>query len=71
MHQCGILSLEQASKADKITESALGLVSTLSFPAIIQTADSMLKSSDVTLIGFEKIGSGHCTAIVRGRTVFA
>jgi len=27
----------------------------------------MLKSSDVTLIGFEKIGSGHCTAIVRGR----
>jgi len=46
-------SPEQASKADKITESALGLVSTLSFPAIIQTADSMLKSSDVTLIGFE------------------
>jgi len=27
----------------------------------------MLKSSDVTLIGFEKIGSGHCHAIVRGR----
>jgi len=25
----------------------------------------MLKSSDVTLIGFEKISSGHCTVIVR------
>ncbi len=26
----------------------------------------MLKSSGVTLVGYEKIGSGHCTAIVRG-----
>jgi carbon dioxide concentrating mechanism protein CcmO len=28
----------------------------------------MLKSSQVTLVGYEKIGSGHCTAIVRGKT---
>lgn len=62
----GFASFEQASKRDKIRESALGLVSTLSFPAIIETADRMLKSSEVILIGFEKIGSGHCTAIVRG-----
>ena len=27
----------------------------------------MLKSADVTLVGYEKIGSGHCTAIVRGK----
>ncbi|MEL6223027.1 MAG: BMC domain-containing protein [Cyanobacteria bacterium J06627_8] len=46
---------------------ALGLVSTQSFPAIIGTADMMLKSAGVTLVGFEKIGSGHCTAVVRGR----
>jgi carbon dioxide concentrating mechanism protein CcmO len=59
--------LEWSTKRDKIKESALGLVSTRSFPAIVQTADSMLKSSEVTLIGFEKVGSGHCTAIVRGR----
>lgn len=45
---------------------ALGLVSTRSFPAIIVTADMMLKSSGVTLVGYEKIGSGHCTAVVRG-----
>ncbi|MGK7942509.1 MAG: carbon dioxide-concentrating mechanism protein [Crocosphaera sp.] len=49
------------------SDSALGLVSTHSFPAIVGTADMMLKSSDVTLVGYEKIGSGHCTAIVRGK----
>lgn len=58
---------EQPSQRDKIREAALGLVSTQSFPAIVQVADAMLKSAGVTLIGFEKIGSGHCTAIVRGK----
>ncbi|MDS3861119.1 BMC domain-containing protein [Thermosynechococcaceae cyanobacterium BACA0444] len=48
------------------TDLALGLVSAQSFPAIVGIADHMLKSSDVHLIGYEKIGSGHCTAIVRG-----
>jgi carbon dioxide concentrating mechanism protein CcmO len=48
-------------------ESALGLVSTQSFPALVGTADMMLKSADVTLVGYEKIGSGYCTAIVRGQ----
>lgn len=47
-------------------DSALGLVSTTSFPAIVGTADMMLKSAEVTMVGYEKIGSGHCTAIVRG-----
>jgi carbon dioxide concentrating mechanism protein CcmO len=42
------------------------MVSTRSFPAIVGTADMMLKSAGVTLVGFEKIGSGYCTAIVRG-----
>lgn len=46
---------------------ALGLVSTTSFPAIVGTADMMLKSAGVTLVGYEKVGAGHCTAIVRGR----
>lgn len=54
-------------KTKRITkDSALGLVSTQSFPAIVGTADMMLKSAEVTLVGYEKIGSGHCTAIVRG-----
>jgi carbon dioxide concentrating mechanism protein CcmO len=48
-------------------DSALGLVSTTSFPAIVGTADMMLKSAEVTMVGYEKIGSGHCTAVIRGR----
>ena len=48
------------------TDTALGLVSTTSFPAIVGTADMMLKSAEVTMVGYEKIGSGHCTAVVRG-----
>lgn len=50
----------------RVSQSALGLVSTLSFPVIVSTADAMLKASSVTLVGYEKSGSGHCTAIVRG-----
>ncbi len=49
-----------------IKETSLGLVSTQSFPAIVGTADMMLKSAGVMLVGYEKTGSGYCTAIVRG-----
>lgn len=48
------------------SESALGLISTRSFPAIIGVADNMLKASSVRLVGYEKTGSGYCTAVVRG-----
>lgn len=50
-----------------LTDLALGMVSTQSYPAIVGTADMMLKSAGVVLVGFEKIGGGHCTAIVRGK----
>jgi carbon dioxide concentrating mechanism protein CcmO len=32
----------------------------------VGTADAMVKAADVFLVGYEKTGSGHCTAIVRG-----
>lgn len=48
-------------------ESAIGLISTQSFPAMVGTADMMIKSAAVTLVGYEKIGDGYCTAVVRGR----
>ncbi|MBR8828088.1 MAG: carbon dioxide-concentrating mechanism protein [Gomphosphaeria aponina SAG 52.96 = DSM 107014] len=51
----------------RFPDSALGLVSTKSFPAIVGTADMMLKSAGVTMVGYEKIGGGYCTAIVRGK----
>jgi carbon dioxide concentrating mechanism protein CcmO len=54
------------SRYEDFTDTALGLVSAQSFPAIVGIADHMLKSSGVTLVGYEKIGGGRCTAIVRG-----
>ncbi len=54
------------SRRQDFTDTALGLVFAQSFPAIVGIADHMLKSSGVTLVGYEKIGGGHCTAIVRG-----
>lgn len=57
---------EAQSRWDKYRGAALGMVSTESFPAVVGTADAMLKAADVFLVGYEKTGSGHCTAIVRG-----
>jgi len=58
--------MEENQRIANFKDKALGLVSTGSFPAIVGTADMMLKSSGVILVGYEKTGSGHCTAIVRG-----
>ena len=55
-------------KQYKYADSALGLISTKSFPAIVAISDQMVKSAGVTIVGYEKIGGGHCTAIVRGKT---
>jgi len=60
-------SLPKQRKRLKYQDTALGMVSTRSFPAIVGTADMMVKSADVILVGYEKIGAGYCTAIVRGR----
>ncbi|NJM71258.1 MAG: BMC domain-containing protein [Scytonema sp. RU_4_4] len=65
-NQRSISTIQASRRRDAFKDSALGLVSTRSFPAMVGTADMMLKSSGVHLIGYEKIGSGHCTAIVRG-----
>ena len=65
-HQRPISTIEASRRRDSLKDTALGLVSTLSFPAIVGTADMMLKSAGVHLVGYEKIGGGHCTAIVRG-----
>lgn len=56
----------EAQRRDKYRGAALGMVSAESFPAIVGTADAMLKAADVLLVGYEKTGGGHCTAIVRG-----
>ena len=45
---------------------AVGMIETLGFPAVVEAADAMVKASRVTLVGYEKIGSGRVTVIVRG-----
>src|SRR5438309_11687423 len=45
---------------------ALGMVETRGFVAMIEASDAMVKAAKVTLVGWEKIGSGYVTALVRG-----
>ncbi|NJK53133.1 MAG: BMC domain-containing protein, partial [Leptolyngbyaceae cyanobacterium SU_3_3] len=45
---------------------AVGMIETLGFPAVVEAADAMVKAARVTLVGYEKIGSGRVTVIVRG-----
>ena len=45
---------------------ALGLVETKGLTGAIESADAMVKAANVTLIGYEKIGFGLVTVMVRG-----
>lgn len=67
LHKEKVSTQQRYRQQHPFQDSALGLVSTTSFPAIVGTADMMLKSAEVTMVGYEKIGNGHCTAVVRGR----
>jgi microcompartment protein CcmL/EutN len=42
------------------------MVETKGFVGMVEAADAMLKAAKVDLVGYEKIGSGLVTAIVRG-----
>ena len=46
--------------------SALGLIETKGLVGAIEAADAMCKAANVTLVGYEKIGSGLVTVMVRG-----
>ena len=45
---------------------ALGMIETRGLVAMIEASDAMVKAAKVTLVGWEKIGSGYVTAMVRG-----
>ncbi len=45
---------------------ALGLIETRGFVGLVEASDAMVKAAKVELIGYEKIGGGYVTAIVRG-----
>lgn len=45
---------------------ALGMIETRGLTALVEASDAMLKSANVTLLGWTKIGSGLVTAMVSG-----
>jgi microcompartment protein CcmL/EutN len=42
------------------------MIETKGFVGMVEAADAMVKAAKVELVGFEKIGGGYVTAIVRG-----
>ena len=46
--------------------NALGMIETKGLVASIEAADAMVKAANVTLIGYEKVGGGLVTVLVRG-----
>ena len=45
---------------------ALGMIESRGFVAMVEASDAMVKAAKVELIGYEAIGGGYVTAIVRG-----
>src|SRR3989441_6123722 len=45
---------------------ALGMIETKGLVALVEASDAMLKSANVTMLGWQKIGSGLVTALVVG-----
>lgn len=45
---------------------ALGMIETRGLVGAIEAADAMVKAANVVLIGYEKVGIGYVTVMVRG-----
>lgn len=45
---------------------ALGMIEAQGFVAVVEAADAMVKAAKVELVGYEQIGGGYVTAVVRG-----
>lgn len=49
-----------------MAQEALGMIETRGMVGCIEAADAMSKAANVTLTGYQKIGSGLVTVMVRG-----
>ncbi|MBK9242713.1 MAG: BMC domain-containing protein [Acidobacteria bacterium] len=45
---------------------ALGMVETRGYVGMVEATDAMLKTANVTFVGWQKVDAGLVTAIVRG-----
>jgi ethanolamine utilization protein EutM len=49
-----------------MAQEALGMIETKGLCALIEATDAALKAANVTMTGYETIGSGHVAAFFRG-----
>lgn len=61
-----LLSTKSLTNKELPMKEALGLVETKGLVACIEAADAMCKAANVELIGYENVGSGLVTAMVKG-----
>jgi len=47
-------------------QQALGMIECKGLCALLEASDAALKAASVTLVGWEKIGSGYVTSFFRG-----
>jgi microcompartment protein CcmL/EutN len=52
--------------ADNDFGDALGMVETRGLIGMIEAADAMVKTANVTFVGWQKVDAGLVTAVVRG-----
>ena len=45
---------------------ALGMIETKGLVGLIEASDAMVKAARVKLVGYQQIGAGYVTALVRG-----
>ncbi len=49
-----------------MAQQALGLVETKGLVALIEASDAMMKAANVSMIGWDKVGSGMVTTFITG-----
>ena len=49
-----------------MVSDALGMIETKGLVGAIEAADAMVKAANVRLVGYEKIGAGLVTVMIRG-----
>lgn len=49
-----------------MAQAALGMIETKGLTALIEASDAMLKAANVTMIGWDKCGSGMVTSFITG-----
>ncbi len=49
-----------------MAQEALGMVETKGLTALLEASDAMLKSANVQMLGWDKVGSGMVTSFVTG-----